>query len=76
MEQVWWCTPKNKMSLLQNHKNHVQPDHGANNLGLEDPSYLIKPECQKGNPTPLPDTHNAGWMDGEYPWVLQTRSST
>jgi len=62
----------------------VQPDHGANNLGLQDPSCLIKPECQKGNPTPFTRrTHNAGWvdawmdgwMDGEYPWVLQTRSS-
>jgi len=53
----------------------VQPDHGANNLGLQDPSCLIKPECQKETQPLLPDAHTMlgglmhGWMGG---WMVST----
>jgi hypothetical protein len=76
--------PKTKRVCCKHHRNHVQPDHGANNLGLQDPIMLDKARVPKRKPNPFTrHTHNAGWvdawmdgwMDGEYPWVLQTRSS-
>ncbi len=41
----------------------MQPDHAANNLGLQDPSCLIKARVPKRKPNPF-TRHTQCWVGG------------